>query len=74
MLGKIINGVLQTKEYVMLINDRIVSNPTDEQLISDGYKEVIYTERPEGNYNQKYVVTDVITVEWEEVVIQELNS
>ena len=74
MLGKIINGVLQTKETVMLINDKIVSNPTDEQLIVDGYKEVIYTERPEGNYNQKYVVTDVITVEWEEVVVQELNS
>lgn len=68
MLGKIINGVLQTKEAVMLIDGKMVSNPTDEQLIADGYKDVIYTERPEGNYNQKYVVTDVITVEWEEVI------
>lgn len=68
MLGKIINGVLHTKEAVMLIDGKMVSNPTDEQLIADGYKEVIYTERPEGNYNQKYVVTDVITVEWEEVI------
>lgn len=68
MLGKIINGILQTKEAVMLIDGKRVSNPTDEQLIADGYKEVIYTERPEGNYNQKYVVTDVITVEWEEVI------
>ena len=74
MLGKIINGVLQTKESVMLIDGKRVSNPTDEQLIADGYKEVVYTERPEGNYNQKYVVTDFITVEWEEIVIQELNS
>ena len=68
MLGKIINGVLQTKEAVMLIDGKMISNPTDEQLIADGYKEVIYTERPEGNYNQKYVVTDVITVEWEKVI------
>lgn len=68
MLGKIINGALQTKEAVMIIDSKRVSNPTDEQLIADGYKEVIYTERPEGNYNQKYVVTDVITVEWEEVI------
>ena len=74
MLGKIINGELKTKEAVMLIDGKMVSNPTDEQLIADGYKDVIYTERPEGNYNQKYVVTDVITVEWEEVVVQELNS
>lgn len=65
MLGKIINGILQTKEAVMIIDGKMVSNPTDEQLIADGYKDVIYTERPEGNYNQKYVVTDVITVEWE---------
>ena len=67
MLGKIINGILQTKESVMLIDGKMISNPTDEQLIADGYKEVIYTERPEGNYNQKYVVTDIITVEWEEI-------
>ena len=53
MLGKIINGILQTKEAVMIIDGKIVSNPTDEQLIADGYKDVIYTERPEGNYNQK---------------------
>ena len=46
MLGKIINGVLQTKEAVMLIDGKMVSNPTDEQLIANGYKEVIYTERP----------------------------
>jgi hypothetical protein len=68
MLGKIINGILQTKEAVMLIDGKRVSNPTDEQLIADGYKDVIYTERPEGNYNQKYIVTDVITVEWEEII------
>lgn len=73
MLGKIINEILQTKEAVMIIDGKRVSNPTDEQLIADGYKDVIYTERPEGNYNQKYVVTDVITVEWEVVVVQELN-
>lgn len=68
MLGKIINGILQTKEAIMIIDGKRVSNPTDEQLIADGYKDVIYTERPEGNYNQKYIVTDVITVEWEEII------
>ena len=73
MLGKIINGILQTKEAVMLIDGKRVSNPTDEQLIADGYKDVIYTERPEGNYNQKYVVTDVITVEWEEIVVESIE-
>ena len=73
MLGKIINGILQIKEAVMLIDGKMVSNPTDEQLIADGYKEVIYTEGPEGNYNQKYVVTDVITVEWEKIEIETSN-
>ena len=49
MFGKIINNTL------FVANDRIktltgwITNPTEQQLIAQGYKEVVYTEKP--NYD-----------------------
>lgn len=51
MFGKIINNTL------FVANDRIktltgwITNPTEQQLIAQGYKEVVYTEKP--NYDDE---------------------
>ena len=73
MKGKIINGTLHEQSASMEIGGRMVSNPTDKQLTDDGWKDIVRTERPEGNYNEKYVETDTqIIVEWEEVFIEQI--
>lgn len=75
MLGTIINNTLQLQEPVMCIDGRMVSNPTDSQLRTHGYKDVVFSEMPtDGNYNQKLRQGDTqIFVEWEAVEIVTSN-
>lgn len=47
MYGMIKEGNLIIAPRVVVIGDTVVSNPTDEQLISIGYKEVRQTEQPQ---------------------------
>ena len=46
MLAKLINGVIQYAPKKIYIDNKLVFNPTDEQLKSQGYKEVENTEKP----------------------------
>lgn len=47
MYGTIKDGQLITAPRVVTIGSSVVSNPTDEQLIQLGYKEVRQTEQPQ---------------------------
>ena len=46
MLAKLINGVIQYAPKKIYIGNKLVFNPTDEQLKSQGYQEVENTEQP----------------------------
>ena len=46
MLAKLVNGVLQYAPKKIYIENQLVFNPTDEQLKSQGYKEVENIEAP----------------------------
>lgn len=47
MYGMIKEGNMIIAPRVVVIGDTVISNPTDEQLISIGYKEVRQTEQPQ---------------------------
>lgn len=47
MFGKLINGALYLAPKVLMVNGEKVVYPSEELLISLGYKEVIYTEVPD---------------------------
>lgn len=47
MLGKIIDGALTYPPHRIVLNGMQIFNPTEEQLISAGYKPIIETPMPE---------------------------
>lgn len=58
MFGKIVNGRLVLAGQKIKIENGWITNPTEEQLIANGYKEVEYTEKPEyDRENEKLVET-----------------
>ena len=72
--GKIIDGKLQIAGSVIMTDKGFISNPTTEQLIELGYKEIEYTEKPEYDKEEeklKEVYTDgaKITVSYEKVAL-----
>ena len=72
--GKIIDGKLQIAGSVITTDKGFISNPTTEQLIELGYKEIEYTEKPEYDKEEeklKEVYTDgaKITVSYEKVAL-----
>lgn len=46
MLAKLINGVIQYAPKKIYIDNKLIFNPSDEQLKSQGYQEVEYTDQP----------------------------
>lgn len=74
MRGKIIDGKLVIAGYKIQIKNGWITSPTIEQLIENGYKEVVYNEKPEYNIEEEklvetYVETDVITVNYEKIAL-----
>jgi hypothetical protein len=69
--GKLINGNLTSPDATMAIENNWVSNPTDEQLMSIGYKVVNRTEQPTYNIATQYLTpiynedTTTITVNYQ---------
>lgn len=71
MLGKIIDGVLTYPPHKIVLLGMQIFNPTEEQLIQDGYKPIIETLMPEDpapdgqHYEAQYVDSgDTITQSW----------
>lgn len=72
MFGKIIDGQLQIAGNEIKTDKGTVTNPNEELLKSLGYKEIIYTEKPEyDKENEKlsevYTDGENITVSYEKV-------
>lgn len=71
MLGKIIDGNLPYPPHKIVLLGMQIFNPTEEQLIQDGYKPIIETVMPEDpapdgqHYEAQYVDSgDTITQSW----------
>ena len=76
MYGKIIDGNLQIAGQIITTDKGFISNPTTEQLIELGYKEIEYTEKPEYDKEEEKlseVYTDgaKITVSYEKVALND---
>ena len=55
---KVENGALvKFKERYIKHNDKVYSNPTDEQLKVAGWKTLVKTEKPEDEENYYYTAT-----------------
>ena len=72
MYGKIIDGQLIIAGNEIKTDKGTVTNPNEELLISLGYKEIVYTEKPEfDKENEKlsevYTDGEKITVSYEKV-------
>jgi hypothetical protein len=70
--GKIIEGQLQIAGNTIKTDKGTITNPTDEMFIELGYKEIVYTEKPEfDKENEKlsevYTDGENITVSYEKV-------
>ena len=70
MLGKIIDGVLTYPPHRIVIDGMQIFNPTETQLISDGYKPIIETDMPDDapegqHYEAQYTDGETqITQSW----------
>lgn len=52
MYGKLTDGKLVTSEVIETANI-IISNPSDEQFINNGFKKIVYSEKPNLTDTQK---------------------
>ena len=70
MLGKIIDGKLTYPPHRIVLDGMLIFNPTETQLISDGYKPIIETDMPDDapdgqHYEAQYTDSgDTITQSW----------
>lgn len=70
MLGKIINGILTYPPNRIVLDGMQIFNPTETQLISDGYKPIIETDMPDDapegqHYEAQYTDGETeITQSW----------
>lgn len=56
MFGKIENGRLVIAVQKIKIENGWITNPTEEQLIANGYKQIEYTEKPEYDDEEEKLV------------------
>ena len=67
--GKLTNNQLATPDSIPLGRGQFITNPTDEQYIDHGYKEVIDIQPTFANFDKSYTETDTqIIVNYVEVV------
>lgn len=70
MLGKIIDGALTYPPHRIILDGMQIFNPTETQLISDGYKPIIETDMPDDapegqHYEAQYTDGETqITQSW----------
>ncbi len=74
MFGKIVDGKLIIAGSKIEIKNGWVTNPTEEQLRAEGYKEVVYNEKPtydieNEKLKEKYTDKKKITVNYEIVAL-----
>ena len=74
MLGKLIDGRLVIAGSKIQIENGWITNPTNEQLIANGYKEIEYTEKPtydkeEEKLQEVYTDGEKIVVSYEKVAL-----
>ena len=68
--GKITNNRLITPKLIDLGGGQFITNPTAEQYIAHGYKEVVDIQPIFANYEQSYTETDTqIIVNYVEVIV-----
>lgn len=78
MLGKIINGQLTYPLHRIVLNGMQIFNPTEEQLISAGYKPIIETDMPDDapegqHYESQYTDEETeITQSW--VLVEDVEE
>lgn len=77
--GKIIDGKLIFAGSVIMTDKGFISNPTTEQLIELGYKEIEYTEKTEYDKEEEklkevYTDGDKITVSYEKVALTDIEK
>ena len=74
MFGKIIDGKLVVAGKKIKIENGWITNPTEEDLKKNGYKEIEYTEKPtydkeEEKLVEVYTDGDKITVSYEKIAL-----
>lgn len=74
MFGKLIDGNLVIAGRIVKEGNTTITNPTEEKLKELGYKEIVYTEKPEfDKENEKlqetYTDGEMITVSYEIVAL-----
>ena len=74
MLGKLIDGRLVIAGRIVKEGNTTITNPTNENLVELGYKEIEYTEKPSFNKEEEklqeiYTDGDKITVSYEVVAL-----
>lgn len=74
MFGKIVDGKLIIAGNKIKITNGWITNPTEEQLRAEGYKEVVYNEKPtydieNEKLKEKYTDKKKITVNYEIVAL-----
>lgn len=72
--GKIVNNKLIIAGNRIQIENGWITNPTEQDLLANGYKQIVYSEKPEYNIEEEklveiYTQTDIITVNYEKVVL-----
>lgn len=58
MYGKVINNELLSFDGTIIINNTIIINPTEDMIIKDGWKKVIYKEGNITGYIPVYNETE----------------
>ena len=74
MKGKLINNSLTYPSNFMKIGENWVSNPTEEMLISEGFKEIVYQEVDVKKVDFEETETEIIVYNEKQNEEQELEQ
>lgn len=68
MFGKIIDGRLVIAGSKIQIKNGWITNPTTEDLIANGYKEIVYNSKPEYD-KEEFKLTENYTEEENKIIV-----